>query len=110
MADIGVAILDDNLPPAGEVGATDEFYILADAKLRQIAFAHDHAPRVVIGIFYQSQPEAVKRKFSITSNVNFPNNSAFNRWWSYGSIMVVNARFETGFCCAGNPDPFLREL
>jgi len=71
--------LDYDLPAAGQVGAADEFNIVADAKLGKIAFAHDHAPRAVIEIFYQSQPETVKRKFTITSNVNSPNNSAFNR-------------------------------
>ena len=69
MADIGVAILDDDLAAAGQVGAADEFYIVADAKLRQIAFAHGHAPCLVIEIFYQSQREAVKRKFTDTCDL-----------------------------------------
>jgi hypothetical protein len=65
MADVSVAILDDNLPAAGQVGSSDELYVLADAKLWQIAFTHVRAPWVGIEIFYQSQAEVVKQKFSL---------------------------------------------
>ena len=34
MADIGVTVFDDDLAAAGQVGAADQFHVLADAKFR----------------------------------------------------------------------------
>ncbi len=34
MADVSVAVFDDDLAAAGEVGAADQFHVLADAKFR----------------------------------------------------------------------------
>jgi len=44
MADVGVAVLDDNLAAAGDIRTADELEVFANAELRRVFFAREGSP------------------------------------------------------------------